>query len=99
MKRRPHFIAVPLLTLVFLCAPAFAQSQSSQPAKPASSSATSKTSTTVEDVKNWTSKQWNAATREWAKDKQKWADCRKQSKEKKLSGKDSWSFLYSCMTA
>jgi len=48
-------------------------------------------------VENWTTKQWDDAKREWAKDKIKWADCRKQSKDQKLEGRKSWSFLYTCM--
>jgi uncharacterized phage-like protein YoqJ len=53
---------------------------------------------TVTQVETWTQKQWNAAKRDWAKDKLKWADCRKQSSEQKLQGRKSWSFLYTCMS-
>ena len=100
MARRRSFIVVGLLALVFLCGPAFAQAQQKQPAKTDKPAATepSKSSSTMEDVKTWTVQKWRAAEREWAKDKKKWADCRKQSNDKKLSGKDSWSFLYGCMT-
>jgi hypothetical protein len=52
---------------------------------------------TTEQVKTWSQKQWNKAKAEFAKDKAKWASCRRQSKEKKLSGRASWSFLYGCM--
>ena len=66
---------------------------------PAPSSApTSTTSSKIDDVSKWTGKQWKAAKAKWAKEKQKWADCEKQSKELKLSGKNSWSFLAMCMT-
>jgi hypothetical protein len=58
----------------------------------------SSTSSKIDDVSKWTSKQWNRAKAEWAKDKEKWADCQKQSKEQKLTGRKSWSFLASCMT-
>jgi hypothetical protein len=54
--------------------------------------------TSANDVKTWTNKQWQAAKREWAKDKQKWSSCESQSHKQKLSGRNSWSFLYSCMT-
>jgi len=54
---------------------------------------------TTEQVKTWTLKQWNAAKAEFTKDKAKWADCRKQSTQKKLKGKANWSFLYDCMKA
>lgn len=60
----------------------------------ASKSASTSTTTSVG---NWTRKQWNAMTKEWSKDKAKWSDCRKQSKDKKLSGRNSWSYLYDCM--
>lgn len=53
---------------------------------------------TVEQVKTWTSKQWRAAQREWRKDKTKWASCRQQAKQKKLSGRANWSFHYECMS-
>ncbi len=49
-------------------------------------------------VENWTTEQWNAAKADWAKDKIKWADCQQQSADRKLAGRESWSFLYTCMT-
>jgi hypothetical protein len=52
----------------------------------------------VEDVTKWTQKQWNAAKAKWSKETVKWGDCQKQADAKKLSGRESWSFLYSCMT-
>jgi len=58
----------------------------------------SSTSSKVDDVSKWTLKQWNQAKAKWAKEKEKWADCRKQSKEQNLTGRKSWSFLYSCMS-
>jgi hypothetical protein len=66
---------------------AFAQT----PGSAAQSSATAK-------VENWTTEQWNAAKAEWAKDKSKWADCQQQSTDRKLADRESWSFLYTCMT-
>ena len=53
---------------------------------------------TTTNVENWTTKQWNDAKRLWAKDTTKWADCQQHSKEQKLTGRKSWSFLYNCMT-
>jgi hypothetical protein len=58
--------------------------------------ATAQPSTTTK-VENWTTEQWNTAKAEWAKDKIKWADCNQQSTDHKLTGRDSWSFLYTCM--
>jgi hypothetical protein len=48
-------------------------------------------------VEHWTTKQWNAAKVDWTKDKAKWADCRQSSTDQKLTGRKSWSFLYTCM--
>jgi len=56
-------------------------------------------SSTVDEVKTWSLRQWRKATTEFRKDKDKWASCRTQSKDKKLKGKASWSFLYGCMKA
>lgn len=49
------------------------------------------------NVENWTTKQWNAAKTKWSKEKTKWADCQQQSTDQKLTGRKSWSFLYTCM--
>ena len=49
-------------------------------------------------VENWTTERWHAAKADWAKDKVKWADCQQQSTDRKLAGRGSWSFLYTCMT-
>ena len=57
------------------------------------------TSSKTDDVSKWTTRQWNHAKAEWAKEKQKWANCQKQSKDQKLTGRKSWSFLASCMTS
>jgi len=69
-----------------------------KPAPGASTPDSSKPSTATQ-VETWTTKQWEAAKREWAKDKAKWVDCQKQSSEQKLKGRKSWSFLYTCMTS
>jgi hypothetical protein len=66
-------------------------------AKPAPE--TTSAPSTVSEVEKWTSKQYNAAKAKWAKDKAKWADCEKQSKDQKLRGRKSWSFLYQCMSS
>jgi hypothetical protein len=59
----------------------------------------STTSTAVENVSKWTTKHWNAVKAKWAKNKEKWTDCRQQSDAQKLSGRKSWSFLATCMTS
>jgi hypothetical protein len=76
---------------------AIAKTPASQPAAAPSAPSSSEPSAT-ERVETWTREQWNATQKEWAKDKTKWASCRKQSKAHKLSGRKSWSFLYQCMT-
>jgi hypothetical protein len=53
----------------------------------------------ADDVAKWTTKEWNKAKVKWAKEKEKWSDCQKQSKDQGLSGRKSWSFLASCMTS
>jgi Flp pilus assembly protein TadB len=79
---------------------AFAQTQATSPTTartqtaPASASSVSAASARVE---TWTRKQWDSAQKEWAKDKTRWSDCQKQSGEKHLDGRRSWSFLYNCM--
>ena len=68
-------------------------------AQSTSQSTTDKVKSTTEDVSKWTQKQWNAAKAKWVKEKDKWNSCNKQAADKKLSGRDSWSFLYTCMTS
>ena len=82
----------------------FAGEGFAQTTKPPSTaaSATSTPATTkpseVTKVETWTQQQWDTAKAEWAKDKTRWSACQKQSRAKKLDGRKSWSFLYSCMT-
>ena len=52
-----------------------------------------------EQVKTWSVAQWRKARAEFVKDKEKWASCRRESKDKHLRGRASWSFLYDCMKA
>ena len=87
---------------VALSGAAIAQTPVSPPATksaPATSAKdTSKPSLSTQ-VETWTKTQWEAAKKEWAKEKTKWADCRKQSDKQKLEGRKSWPFLYKCMTS
>jgi hypothetical protein len=77
----------------------YAQTPGSSPStsQPPVSSAPSSKPSVPEQVESWTKAQWNAAQKVWAKDKAKWADCRKQSSNQKLTGRKNWSFLYNCM--
>jgi len=80
-----HFLTAIAVSAIMSSSPAIAQT-SPQP-------------TTATQVEKWTTKQWEAAKKEWSKDKKKWADCRNQSRDQKLEGRKSWSFLYKCMTS
>jgi hypothetical protein len=62
-------------------------------------STASKIQSKADDVAKWTTKEWNKAKAEWVKEKEKWADCQKQSKDQGLTGRKSWTFLASCMTS
>jgi hypothetical protein len=102
MNRTRAFVTAGLvLAGMAACGAAYAQTPAPPlaptPAPAASAPPSSKPSAAAR-VETWTRKQWDAAQKEWAKDKAKWADCRKQSKAQKLSGRKSWSFLYQCMT-
>ena len=82
--------------LVFAAtAPALAQNQT--PPQSSEKSAAG-LSTKMEEISNWTKKQWYAAKAKWVKEKAKWAVCQSRAAEKKLSGRKSWPFLYGCMT-
>jgi hypothetical protein len=85
---RSALVAAAILSLV---TPGVALAQTTAPP--------SSTSSKVDDVSKWTSKQWNRAKAKWEKEKEKWADCRRQSKDQNLTGRKSWSFLASCMTS
>jgi hypothetical protein len=71
--------------------------QSPEPSKEPST--TAKIEAKADEVAKWTTKEWNKAKVQWAKEKEKWAGCQKQSKDQGLTGRKSWSFLASCMTS
>lgn len=74
---------------------ALAQTPAPESAPP---SLSTKVETKADDVAKWSRKEWNKAKVQWAREKDKWAGCQKQSKDQRLSGRKSWSFLASCMT-
>jgi hypothetical protein len=78
-------------------APAPAPATTPEPAKEPSTAA--KVQSSADAVAKWTTKEWNKAKAQWAKEKEKWAGCQKQSKDQGLTGRKSWSFLSSCMTS
>ena len=85
-------------TLVAASIFGFATSGVSAQTAPENSKPPSSISSKIDDVSNWTVEQWNNAKMEWAKEKEKWAGCQKQADDKKLAGREDWSFLVSCMT-
>jgi hypothetical protein len=81
-----------------------ALAQTTAPTRPAPTTSTLAASTksqpsTMDKAKDMTRKQWNAAKKKWAQEKDKWASCNKQSKDQKLSGRKSWTFIGKCMTS
>jgi hypothetical protein len=95
MNRTRIFIATAVaVATVAACGAAFAQAPAPKPAAPPSS-----ISKSAAQVETWTTQQWDAAKATWAQDTTKWAECQKRSSTRKLEGRDSWSFLYTCMTS
>jgi hypothetical protein len=81
---------------------AIAQTSASPPATkpaPATSAADSSRTSIPTQFEKWTTGQWEAGKKEWAKETAKWADCQKQSSNQKLEGRKSQPFLYKCMTS
>ena len=76
-----------------------AYSQTPSPVAKPQASSTSAPTTGKDKVGSWTTRQWQAAQKVWAKDEVHWAACRKQSTDQKLTGRHSWTFLYTCMTS
>jgi hypothetical protein len=69
------------------------------PRPSAAQSMSNSAKSTADDVSKWTQKQWKTAKAKWSKEKDKWASCNKRATRQKLSGRKSWSFLYTCMTS
>ena len=81
-----------------------ALAQTTAPTRPATTSSAPAASTksqpsTMDKAKDMTRKQWNTMKKKWAQEKDKWASCNKQSKDQKLSGRKSWTFIGKCMTS
>jgi hypothetical protein len=89
---RSTLVAVAMLAAV---TPGTALAQATAPPPSTSSKIDSK----IDDISHWTEEQWNHAKAEWAKQKEKWANCQKQAQDQNLTGRQSWSFLTSCMTS
>jgi serine protease inhibitor ecotin len=97
MKTLAFVVAASAMSIAVAFAQTPPAAQPSSSANSSSASSSSGTASTVTKVENWTAEEWDAAKIEWAKDKTRWADCNQQSTDRKLTGRDSWSYLYSCM--
>ena len=51
----------------------------------------------VTQIENWTEAQWDAAKAKWMVENAKWGECERQATDQKLTGRQSWVFLYKCM--
>ena len=49
------------------------------------------------EIENWTEQQWDAAKAKWMSENAKWTECERQVTDQKLTGRQSWVFLYRCM--
>jgi hypothetical protein len=86
MNRSDAFIAAAIaVASIMNCGVALAQA----PAPPSLS--------TVAQVETWATQRWEAAKAKWAQNTTKWTDCKKQSTTRNLEGRESCSFLYTCM--
>jgi hypothetical protein len=96
---RSALVSVAIVGMV-MSGEVIAQTQTPEPSTPAASepSTAAKIQTKADEVAKWTTKEWNKAKAQWAKEKEKWAGCQKQSHDQGLTGRKSWSFLASCMT-
>jgi hypothetical protein len=83
---RSHAIAAAAIIFASIATCGAALAQTPAPSEPS----------TVAQVETWTLQQWETAKAAWAQNTTKWADCQKQSSHRK-QGRDSWSFLYTCM--
>jgi hypothetical protein len=100
-RRQTAVCALALASVVFASV-AYAQSTGSSTSGSSNSSPSNSSpsiSATASEVKDWTREKWREMRHEWQKDKAKWDACHQQATDQKLSGRASWSFIYTCMTA
>jgi hypothetical protein len=77
-----------------------AQAQAPAPAPaPAAQPAPASTPSTMDKVKSWSRKKWDATKAEMSKDKAKWDGCVAKAHDQKLkmSSKAGWAYVYDCM--
>ena len=97
MSRLCLSLTIAALAASLTCGVALAQSTAPAPNPTLKTQASSEPSTAAK-VESWTKKQWNATKQKWSQDKAKWNACNQDTKDQKLSGRKSWSYLYDCMT-
>jgi hypothetical protein len=51
----------------------------------------------VTDVEKWTTDEWEAAKAKWSAENAKWGSCEQQATDQKLTGRESWIFIYKCI--
>jgi hypothetical protein len=89
--------SIAILVVAGVLASGAGLAQGTPPAKPPPPPTAAPT-TTTEKVKEISRREWNALKVKWAKEKDKWASCRKQAREKKLYARKRWTFISVCMT-
>jgi hypothetical protein len=97
MSRLYLSLTVAALGASLTCGVALGQSTAPAP-NPVLKTQTSSEPSTAAKTENRTKKQWNAAKQKWSLDKAKWNACNQDTKDRRLSGRKSWSYLYDCMT-
>jgi hypothetical protein len=68
-------------------------------ARAAASKASDAASKAADDAAKWSKTQWNAAKAKWSQEQAKWDACNKKAADQKLTGRQSWSLIASCMTS
>jgi hypothetical protein len=78
---------------------ALAQTPATSPPQNAPSTPPAQTAepSMVTQIENWTEAQWEAAKATWMRENAKWTECERQATDQKLTGRQSWVFLYKCM--
>ena len=99
--RSSERLAFTVLAAILSVGAAVAQTPASPPAPAQNSTSTPPAQTAghsmVTQIENWTEAQWDAAKAKWMVENAKWGECERQATDQKLTGRQSWVFLYKCM--
>jgi len=101
--RRTERLSATVLAAILSVGTAIAQTPASPPAQsspstpPSSPPAQTAASSMVTEIEHWTEAQWDAAKAKWMVENAKWGECERQATDQKLTGRQSWVFLYKCM--